>query len=71
MKYHLIFLLTALLPASCQQKQTNDAGTVSQSFDQLNAVNTDKEIACKLTTPELASRIRAFHLAGNIRSGRC
>lgn len=45
-----------LLLFSCKQKQQNDATTVSQSFEKLNVVNTDKEIACKLTSPELQAR---------------
>ncbi|HRI61952.1 MAG TPA: hypothetical protein PK228_19570 [Saprospiraceae bacterium] len=56
MKRMIIGLLSTLLLLSCKQKQQNDATTVSQSFDQLNVVNTDKEIACKLTTPELQAR---------------
>ena len=56
MKYMTICLLAAILLLSCKQKQQNNATTVSQSFDQLNVVNTDKEIACKLTTPELQAR---------------
>jgi len=49
-------MATSILLLSCKQKLPNDATTVSQSFDRLNIVDTDKEIACKLTTPELQSR---------------
>jgi hypothetical protein len=56
MKHIATCLLAAIFLLSCKQKQPNDATTVSQSFDQLNVVNTDKEIACKLTTPELQAR---------------
>ncbi len=41
---------------SCKQKLPNDAAALSHSFDKLNVVNTEKEIACKLTTPELQAR---------------
>ena len=41
---------------SCKQKQQNDATTLSQSFEKLNVANTEKEIACKLTSPELQAR---------------
>ena len=51
----ICLLLTSFLP-SCKYKLQNDATSVSQSFDKLNVVNTDKEIACKLTTPELQAR---------------
>lgn len=56
MKYITTCLLAAFVLLSCKQKQQNNAATVSQSFDQLNVVSTDKEIACKLTTPELQAR---------------
>lgn len=56
MKYITICLLAILQLFSGKQKQQNNAVTVSQSFDQLNVVNTDKEIACKLTSPELQAR---------------
>ena len=42
---------------SCKHKQANDASTISQSFEKLNVVNTEKEIACKLTAPELQERL--------------
>ncbi len=51
----LCFLATFVL-ISCKQNQPNNASTVSQSFEQLNVVDTDKEIACKLTAPELQAR---------------
>ena len=56
MKHVIICLLAALLLLSCKQKLPNDATTVSQSFDTLNVVNTQKDIACKLTSPELQAR---------------
>ena len=56
MKHITTCLMAALLLLSCKQKQQNDATTVSQSFDKLNVVNTEKEIACKLTSPELQAR---------------
>ena len=56
MKHITACLMAALLLLSCKQKQQNDATTVSQSFDKLNVVDTDKEIACKLTSPELQAR---------------
>lgn len=56
MKHITACLMAALLLLSCKQKQQNDATTVSQSFDKLNVVNTEKEIACKLTSPELQAR---------------
>ncbi|MFN0176128.1 MAG: hypothetical protein ACKVU0_15880 [Saprospiraceae bacterium] len=49
-------LLAAVLLLSCKQKQANDATTLSQSFDNLNIINTTKEIACKLTSSELEAR---------------
>lgn len=56
MKNLALHLLSALLLLSCKQKLQNDAASVSQSFEKLNVVSTDKEIACKLTTPELQAR---------------
>lgn len=56
MRILTICMLASILLLSCKQKQQNDALTVSQSFDKLNVVNTEKEIACKLTTPELEAR---------------
>lgn len=56
MRIFIFSLLAIILLHSCMQKQVNDARTVSQSFDKLNVVNTEKEIACKLTTPELEAR---------------
>ncbi len=56
MKHIITCLFAALLLLACKQKLQNDASTVSQSFDKLHVVNTDKEIACKLTTPELQAR---------------
>lgn len=56
MKHIASCLLVTLLLISCKQKQPNDATTLSQSFDRLNPANTDKEIACKLTAPELQAR---------------
>jgi hypothetical protein len=56
MRILTICMLASILVLSCKQKQQNDATTVSQSFDKLNVVNTEKEIACKLTTPELEAR---------------
>ncbi len=56
MKHIATCLLAVLFLLSCKQKQQNDATTVSQSFDKLNVVDTDKEIACKLTSPELQAR---------------
>ena len=56
MRILAICLLASILLLSCKQKQPNDAATVSQSFEKLNVVSTDKEIACKLTTPELQAR---------------
>lgn len=56
MKHITTCLIAALLLLSCKQKQQNDATTVSQSFDKLNVADTDKEIACKLTSPELQAR---------------
>ncbi|MCK6693821.1 MAG: hypothetical protein L6Q97_17205 [Thermoanaerobaculia bacterium] len=56
MKHITTCLLAAFLLLSCKQKLPNDATTVSQSFDKLNAVDTDKEIACKLTSLELQTR---------------
>lgn len=56
MKYIAICFCFAMLLVSCKENAKNDATTVSQSFEKLNVVNTDKEIACKLTTPELQAR---------------
>jgi hypothetical protein len=56
MRILTICMLAAMLLFSCKQKQQNDATTVSQAFDKLNVINTEKEIACKLTTPELEAR---------------
>ncbi len=56
MKRLTICLLSALLLFSCHQKQQNDAASTSQSFEKLNVMTTDKEIACKLTTSELQAR---------------
>ncbi len=56
MRIFTFSLLAAILLCSCKKNQANDATTVSQSFDKLNVVNTAKEIACKLTTPELEAR---------------
>ena len=56
MKYLVLFLFSVALLLSCKQKLPNDAGTVSQSFDQLNVMQSDKEITCKLTPPELQAR---------------
>lgn len=56
-------LLSALLLLSCKQKQPNDATTLSQSFEKLNVMNTDQEIACKLTSTELQAR-KAGAVAG-------
>ncbi len=56
MKHVIIYLLATCLFVSCTQKPANDAQSVSQSFENLNVMQTDKEIACKLTTPELQAR---------------
>jgi len=56
MKHITTCLVAAFLLLSCKQKLPNDATTVSHSFDKLNAVDTDKEIACKLTSQELQTR---------------
>lgn len=56
MRILTISLLWILFLFSCKQKLTNDAASVSQSFEKLNVMNTEKEIACKLTTPELQAR---------------
>lgn len=45
MKHFTISLLAVILLLSCKQKLPNDAALVSQSFDRLNVVDTDKEIA--------------------------
>lgn len=41
---------------ACKNKPQNTAASVSQSFDELNVSDTEKEIACKLTSPELQAR---------------
>ena len=56
MRQYLALLLPLLLLPSCRPKLPNDAATVSHSFEQLNAMNTSQEIACKLTSPELEAR---------------
>lgn len=56
MKFATIGLLSALCILSCKQKPANDAITLSHSFDKLQVINTEKEIACKLTTIELQAR---------------
>lgn len=56
MRILTISLLSILFLLSCKKKLTNDAASVSQSFEKLNVMNTEKEIACKLTTPELQAR---------------
>ena len=56
MKHFIPGLVMAFLLFSCKQKQQNDATTLSQSFEKLNVADTEKEIACKLTSPELQAR---------------
>lgn len=56
MKHFIPGLVMTFLLFSCKQKQQNDATTLSQSFEKLNVANTEKEIACKLTSPELQAR---------------
>ena len=56
MKNFTICLLVPLLLFSCKKQLPNSAISVSQSFESLNVMQTEKEIACQLTTPELQAR---------------
>lgn len=55
MRLYILFLLI-FAAFSCQYKAPNDAASLSSSLEQLSTANLDKEIACKLTAPELQAR---------------
>lgn len=53
----IIFPVTLIfIFLSCKKNLSNNASTVSQSFENLTVQNTEKEIACKLTSAELRAR---------------
>jgi len=56
MKHLLLCLTSPLIFFSCQQNPANNAQSVSSSFETLNVVQTEKEIACKLSSQELQAR---------------